>query len=118
MRISDWSSDVCSSDLRTELPKAEFDPVFGLQKYNPLAAWTQDDVWAAIKQFDIPYNPLHDQGYPSIGCEPCTRAVRAGEDERAGRWWWEQKLAKECGLHAGNLKDCRSEEHTSELQSL
>jgi thioredoxin-dependent adenylylsulfate APS reductase len=90
---------------RTELPESELDPVFGLWKYNPMAAWTHDDVWAAIRQFGIPYNPLHDQGYPSIGCEPCTRAVRPGEDERAGRWWWEQKLSKECGLHAGNLRN-------------
>ena len=90
---------------RADLPESELDPVFGLRKYNPLAAWTHDDVWAAIRRFAIPYNPLHDKGYPSIGCEPCTRAVRPGEDERAGRWWWEQKLSKECGLHAGNLKD-------------
>ncbi|MFW7340987.1 phosphoadenylyl-sulfate reductase [Pollutimonas sp. H1-120] len=90
---------------RTELPESEFDPVFGLWKYNPLASWTQEEVWSVIRRFGIPYNPLHDRGYPSIGCEPCTRAVRPGEDERAGRWWWEQKQSKECGLHAGNLKD-------------
>ncbi|MGB3290604.1 MAG: phosphoadenylyl-sulfate reductase [Burkholderiaceae bacterium] len=90
---------------RADLPESELDPVFGLWKYNPLAGWTHEDVWAAIRRFSIPYNPLHDQGYPSIGCEPCTRAVRPGEDERAGRWWWEQKQGKECGLHAGNLKD-------------
>lgn len=93
------------SQTRTELPASEFDPVFGLWKYNPLASWTQVAVWDAIRQFEIPYNPLHDQGYPSIGCEPCTRAVRKGEDERAGRWWWEQTQSRECGLHAGNLKD-------------
>lgn len=88
---------------RGELPLSEHDPVFGLQKYNPLALWTQDDVWSAIRLLDIPYNPLHDRGYPSIGCEPCTRAVRPGEDLRAGRWWWESSDSKECGLHAGNL---------------
>lgn len=84
------------------LSDEEHDEVFGLYKFNPLAAWSHEDVWAVIEAFDIPYNPLHDQGYPSIGCEPCTRAVRAGEDVRAGRWWWESADAKECGLHAGN----------------
>jgi len=87
---------------RTELPLDEHDPVFGLRKYNPLAEWSEDDVWQAIRALAIPYNPLHDQGYPSIGCEPCTRAVRPGEDVRAGRWWWESSDSKECGLHAGN----------------
>lgn len=88
---------------RGELPLEEHDPVFGLHKFNPLAAWTEADVWRVIRAEDVPYNPLHDQGYPSIGCEPCTRAVRAGEDARSGRWWWESADAKECGLHAGNL---------------
>jgi len=87
---------------RGELPEAEQDAVFGLYKYNPLASWSEDDVWHVIRALDIPYNPLHDQGYPSIGCEPCTRAVRPGEDVRAGRWWWESSDSKECGLHAGN----------------
>ncbi|NYT45244.1 phosphoadenylyl-sulfate reductase [Alcaligenaceae bacterium] len=89
---------------REALPEAEYDTHFGLMKYNPLASWSLEDVRALIQAEDIPYNPLHDQGYPSIGCEPCTRAIRPGEDLRAGRWWWEQKLSKECGLHAGNLK--------------
>ncbi|GAA5234604.1 phosphoadenylyl-sulfate reductase [Verticiella sediminum] len=88
---------------RGELPFEEHDPVFGLYKFNPLAAWTEADVWRLIRAEDVPYNPLHDKGYPSIGCEPCTRAVRAGEDPRAGRWWWESADSKECGLHAGNL---------------
>ena len=87
---------------RGELPEAEQDSVFGLYKYNPLAAWSEDDVWQVIHALGIPYNPLHDQGYPSIGCEPCTRAIRPGEDVRAGRWWWESSDSKECGLHAGN----------------
>ncbi|MBV7482256.1 phosphoadenylyl-sulfate reductase [Bordetella sp. BOR01] len=87
---------------RGELPEAEQDPVFGLYKYNPLAAWSEEDVWHVIRALDVPYNPLHDQGYPSIGCEPCTRAIRPGEDVRAGRWWWESSDSKECGLHAGN----------------
>jgi len=87
---------------RGELPEAEDDAVFGLRKYNPLAAWSEAEVWHLIRTLDIPYNPLHDQGYPSIGCDPCTRAIRPGEDVRAGRWWWEQANSKECGLHAGN----------------
>jgi phosphoadenosine phosphosulfate reductase len=75
-----------------------WDDVHGLIKINPLLEWTSDDVWAYIKINDVPYNALHDRGYPSIGCAPCTRAVRPGEDSRAGRWWWESS-AKECGLH-------------------
>ena len=88
---------------REELAAEEQDAVFGLVKFNPLVAWSLHDVWHTIREFDIPYNPLHDKGYPSIGCEPCTRAVREGEDPRAGRWWWENADSKECGLHAGNL---------------
>jgi phosphoadenosine phosphosulfate reductase len=89
---------------RVELPESEWDDTFGLQKFNPLAHWTADDVWTVVRALDVPYNPLHDRGYPSIGCEPCTRAVRPGEDARAGRWWWEQRDSRECGLHAGNLR--------------
>ncbi|MFC4277763.1 phosphoadenylyl-sulfate reductase [Achromobacter aloeverae] len=90
------------SATRADLPDEEQDTTFGLYKFNPLADWSEAEVWAAIRAFDIPYNPLHDQGYPSIGCEPCTRAIRPGEDVRAGRWWWESSDSKECGLHAGN----------------
>lgn len=71
----------------------------GLLKYNPLANWTWGDVWHFIAQQQVPYNPLHDRFYPSIGCAPCTRAITVGEDFRAGRWWWEDEAAKECGLH-------------------
>ncbi len=71
----------------------------GIWKFNPLADWSLDDVWAYVRKYDIPYNQLHDQGYPSIGCAPCTRAIKPGEDQRAGRWWWEQPEQKECGLH-------------------
>ena len=71
----------------------------GRVKLNPLADWSWADVWHYIDSFDVPYNPLHDQFYPSIGCEPCTRAIAVGEDFRAGRWWWEDEGAKECGLH-------------------
>ena len=72
----------------------------GLVKVNPLADWSWGEVWAYIRAHDVPYNALHDQGYPSIGCAPCTRPVTPGEDLRAGRWWWEQDAAKECGLHS------------------
>lgn len=71
----------------------------GWRKYNPLADWTQGDVWHYIASEQVDYNPLHDEFYPSIGCAPCTRAVSLGEDFRAGRWWWESEDAKECGLH-------------------
>jgi phosphoadenosine phosphosulfate reductase len=75
----------------------EWDPKFRLVKVNPLLNWTKKDVWAFVVKHDVPYNPLHDRGYPSIGCWPCTRAVQPGEDERAGRW--AGKVKKECGLH-------------------
>ena len=77
-------------------PDAEHD---GLTKIAPLAAWTKDQVWSYIREHELPYHALYDQGYTSIGCAPCTRATTAGEDERAGRWWWEQNEVKECGLH-------------------
>ena len=76
----------------------------GLFKINALADWSQEDVWNYIKKNSVPYNQLHDQGYPSIGCEPCTRAVKPGEDIRAGRWWWENPDHKECGIHSGPKK--------------
>ena len=76
----------------------------GLLKYNPLAHWSWGDVWHYIAQNAVDYNPLHDQFYPSIGCEPCTRAITLGEDFRAGRWWWEDENAKECGLHVQKSK--------------
>lgn len=71
----------------------------GIAKISPLLDWTHDDVWAYIKSRKLPYNPLHDRGYPSIGCAPCTRAVEPGADSRSGRWWWENSDSKECGLH-------------------
>lgn len=92
------------SQTREHLPEEEHDAAFDLRKFNPLAAWTEDDVWNVVRAMAIPYNPLHDQGYPSIGCEPCTRAIRPGEDVRAGRWWWESSASRECGLHAANTK--------------
>lgn len=89
------------SVTRNELAIQAFDSVFGLEKFNPLADWSEEDVWAYLKAFDVPYNALYDQGYRSIGCAPCSRPVVAGEDVRAGRWWWEQPESKECGLHVG-----------------
>jgi len=77
----------------------EWDANNGLIKINPLINWTEKQVWDYIKRNNIPYNLLHDRGFPSIGCEPCTRAIEPGENIRAGRWWWEEELHKECGLH-------------------
>lgn len=86
---------------RTDTPIVEIDEGNGgVVKLNPLAAWSEDDVWTHIRDNAVPYNRLHDQGFPSIGCAPCTRAVEPGEDVRAGRWWWERPEHKECGLHA------------------
>jgi len=87
------------SATRIDLPLREFDAGNGLEKFNPLSDWTEQEVWAYIRMHDVPYNKLHDQFYPSIGCAPCTRAVAVGEDIRAGRWWWEDPESKECGLH-------------------
>ena len=87
------------SVTRAELHEEERDDARQIAKFNPLADWTEDDVWAYLRAFEVPVNPLHARGYPSIGCEPCTRAVRPGEDSRAGRWWWESRDTKECGLH-------------------
>ena len=84
---------------RAELPEHEFDAVHGLEKFNPLAAWTEEDVWQYLRAHRVPYNRLYDEGYRSIGGAPCTRPVLPGEDARAGRWWWEQPDTKECGLH-------------------
>ena len=87
------------SVTRVDVPKVEWDVANGLVKFNPLAEWSHDDVWNYIRDHNVPYNALHDRGYPSIGCGPCTRAVQPGEPERAGRWWWEHPDTKECGLH-------------------
>lgn len=89
---------------RADLHAVEWDEGFGLLKLNPLSNWTEADVWNYIKENEVPYNSLHDRGYPSIGCEPCTRAIKTGEDVRAGRWWWENPEQKECGLHVKQEK--------------
>jgi phosphoadenosine phosphosulfate reductase len=89
------------SVTRTDLNIVEWDAGNGLIKINPLLEWSEEQVWDFIKANNIPYNKLHDQGFPSIGCQPCTRAIEKGEDLRAGRWWWEMPDSKECGLHGG-----------------
>ncbi|CAI8220757.1 MAG: phosphoadenylyl-sulfate reductase [Sulfurovum sp.] len=88
------------SITRNEMKLVEYDETFDVIKVNPLINYSEDEIWEYIKKNSVPYNKLHDQGYPSIGCEPCTRAVKSGEDIRAGRWWWENPEHKECGLHA------------------
>ena len=87
------------SDERTELSNLETDQRRDMVKYHPLFDWSLTDVESYLKAYKVPYNELHDKGFVSIGCEPCTRAVKKGEDFRSGRWWWEQSSGKECGLH-------------------
>jgi phosphoadenosine phosphosulfate reductase len=87
------------SITRNELQILEYDEKFGIFKINPLAFWSEGDVFDYIKKYDLPINSLYSKGFKSIGCKPCTRAVNEGEDARAGRWWWENPEHKECGLH-------------------
>lgn len=87
------------SITRQDMQVVEWDEMHQLIKVNPLISWTEQQVWDYIRQHHVPYNKLHDKGYPSIGCEPCTRAVQPGEDVRSGRWWWESPDHRECGLH-------------------
>jgi phosphoadenosine phosphosulfate reductase len=87
------------SVTRTEVELVSWDAEFGIYKICPLFDWSEEQVWDYIKKNNVPYNALHDQGFPSIGCAPCTRAVGPGEDIRSGRWWWESPEHKECGLH-------------------
>jgi phosphoadenosine phosphosulfate reductase len=99
-----------SPGTRSALAVLENDATFArpdgaLVKFNPLANWTSQQVWDYIRAYQVPYNSLHDQGFVSIGCEPCTKTVGPGQHEREGRWWWEAATKKECGLHAGNLKE-------------
>ncbi|MBM4336122.1 MAG: phosphoadenylyl-sulfate reductase [Deltaproteobacteria bacterium] len=90
------------SVTRSAVSAVEIDEVHGGRvKLNPLAGWSKDDVWAYVKKHAVPVNALHAQGYPSVGCAPCSRAIREGEDERAGRWWWERPESRECGIHTG-----------------
>ncbi len=88
------------TEQRADSTKFEIDYLHGrMLKINPILDWTIDEVWDYVRKNDVPYNKLHDMGYPSIGCAPCTRAIEKGEDPRAGRWWWEQDSDKECGIH-------------------
>lgn len=96
------------SPTRADIPVIQNDALFArpgatLTKFNPLANWSSKEVWDYIRLCETPYNELHERGFISIGCEPCTRPVAPGEHERAGRWWWEEATKKECGLHAGNV---------------
>ena len=98
-----------SVDTRQTVPEVQIDGAFStsehpLIKFNPLLNWTSAQVWDYIEAYQVPYNPLHQQGFISIGCEPCTRAILPNQHERVGRWWWEDSTKKECGLHAGNVK--------------
>ncbi len=98
-----------SLDTRQDIPEVQIDTAFStaehqLVKFNPLLNWSSAQVWDYIEAYQVPYNELHERGFISIGCEPCTRAVLPNQHERAGRWWWESGAKKECGLHAGNLK--------------
>jgi phosphoadenosine phosphosulfate reductase len=98
-----------SPGTRAEVPVVQLDATFGsperpLVKFNPLANWSSKQVWAYIREHDVPYNSLHERGFVSIGCEPCTRPINPGQHEREGRWWWEEETMKECGLHAGNVQ--------------
>mgnify|MGYP006273597587 CR=1 FL=1 len=97
-----------SPGTRAAIPVVQIDTAFStpertLVKFNPLANWSSAKVWQWIREHDVPYNPLHDIGFRSIGCEPCTRATNPGEHEREGRWWWEEATKRECGLHIINL---------------
>ncbi|MDX9847046.1 MAG: phosphoadenylyl-sulfate reductase [Tenuifilaceae bacterium] len=87
------------SVTRNNMHMVEWDNDNGLVKVNPLINWSEKDVWEYVNQHNVPVNPLHKKGFPSIGCQPCTRAIESGEDIRAGRWWWENPDTKECGLH-------------------
>jgi phosphoadenosine phosphosulfate reductase len=90
------------SRTREEVLPVDWDETNGLYRIAPLASWSDSDVWEAIRAHKVPYNRLHDHGFPSIGCAPCTRAVAPGDDPRSGRWWWEQEDHRECGLHQGS----------------
>ena len=93
------------TEVRLKANRIEFDEQHNnIIKVNPIIEWTWDQTWDYIKKNNIPYNKLHDNGFPSIGCEPCTRAIKSGESLRAGRWWWESDSQKECGLHADHTK--------------
>ena len=91
------------ASTRLDLKVSAYDMSNRMQKVNPLLEWSNAEIWDYLKQYEVPYNKLHDRFYPSIGCAPCTRAVTPGEDIRSGRWWWEAPETKECGLHTGKV---------------
>lgn len=98
------------SPTRAEIPIIQDDKLFARQgaqltKFNPLSNWSSQDVWDYIRLCETPYNELHERGYVSIGCEPCTRPIAPSQHEREGRWWWEEATKKECGLHAANVRN-------------
>ena len=98
-----------SVDTRQDIPEVQQDSAFStpshtLIKFNPLLNWSSAHVWDYIEAYQVPFNPLHQQGFVSIGCDPCTRAILPNQHERVGRWWWEDSTKKECGLHSGNVK--------------
>jgi phosphoadenosine phosphosulfate reductase len=101
MELDAWICGLRSGQgaTRQKVDVAEWDGGAGMAKINPLAAWDEAGVWDYVRAHDVPYNPLHEAGFPSIGCAPCTRAVPEGEDARSGRWWWESAEQRECGLH-------------------
>jgi phosphoadenosine phosphosulfate reductase len=94
------------SASRSLAARVEWDPEYGLHKVSPLLDWTEAEIWEYIRRKRLPYNALHDKGFPSIGCAPCTRAVQVGDTERAGRWWWERSELRECGLHPRREVGC------------
>jgi phosphoadenosine phosphosulfate reductase len=98
---SAWVTGIrrAQSASRSLATAVEWDSVYGLHKISPLLDWSETDIWDYIRKKRLPYNSLHDTGFPSIGCAPCTRAVQPGDDERSGRWWWERPDSRECGLH-------------------
>lgn len=98
-----------SPNTRNSIPVIQIDTAFQgrsdtLFKYNPLANWSSEEVWNYIRAMELPFNPLHSQGFKSIGCEPCTKPTLPNQHEREGRWWWEEATKKECGLHSGNIE--------------
>jgi phosphoadenosine phosphosulfate reductase len=117
-RASVWITGVRrgQSGARADTPLVEWDAQRGLLKVNPLADMTLDDISAYAARHEVPLNPLHARGYPSIGCAPCTRAIKPGEPERAGRWWWEQDQTRECGLHVKDATSAITPIPTSKMQ--
>jgi phosphoadenosine phosphosulfate reductase len=101
MNVDVWITGIRKEQSITRIltDVVEYDHINGKIKINPLLEWTENDLWDYISENNVPYNKLHDEGFPSIGCQPCTRAIKDGEDVRAGRWWWETPEQKECGLH-------------------